>query len=239
MERSGRQLERDRRLLRAAQRGDRRARDTLVTARLPLVRRVATRYRNMGLPLDDLVQEGVLGLLDAVGRYDAAGGGDFDRFARFRVRRAIRNALTDQSRLVRLPKHVVERRRALARAANGRQRSPVALAAATGLPLQAVNQALAAELIPAPLDTVAAVGADPQADDPESAALEREAADKLMLALATLPHRQRQIVSRTFGLDAPPERIGAIAADFGLSRERTRSILRDALGDLRSAFDSD
>jgi RNA polymerase sigma factor (sigma-70 family) len=236
MVRSGREVERDRRLLRAAQRGDRRARDLVVTSHLQLVRGVASRYRNLGLPLDDLVQEGVVGLLDAIGRYDPAAG-DFERFARFRVRRAIRNALTDQSRLVRLPKHVVERRRALARAANGRAQSPAALAAVTGLPVRAVADALTAELTLTALDALDAGGADPAATDPETAVLAHEVAGRLDLALTHLTNRQRQIVCRTFGLDAPPERISALAAEFGLSRERTRSILRDALDDLRTALD--
>jgi RNA polymerase primary sigma factor len=195
---------------------------------------MASRYRNLGLPFDDLVQEGLLGLLDAIGRYDPAAGGDFDRFARFRVRRAIRNALTEQSRLIRLPKHVVERRRALSHAANGRERSPAALAETTGLPLRAVTRALAAEVGTASLDQIAIRRADPAAADPESAVLEHDIAEQLGAALACLPHRQRQIVNRTFGLDAPPECISAVAAELGLSRERTRSILKTALADLRS-----
>jgi RNA polymerase primary sigma factor len=230
--------ERDRRLLRAAQRGDPLARERLVTSHLQLVKGVATHYRNLGLPYDDLVQEGVIGLLDAIGRFDDAGGADFERFARFRVRRAIRNALTDQSRLVRLPKHVVERRRALARAADGRVQSPRMLAAATGLPIRAVAAALAAEVVPAPLEADAVAGADSTAVDPESAVLEQDAAERLDRALAALPSRQRQIVTRAFGLDGAPQRVGAISADLGLSRERTRSILRDALADLRSALDA-
>jgi RNA polymerase sigma factor (sigma-70 family) len=233
MDRSGREVERDRRLLRAAQRGDRRARDVVVASRLPLVRSIANRYRQLGLPLDDLIQEGLLGLLDAIGRYDPASG-DFDRFARFRVRRAIRNALTEQSRLVRLPKHVVERQRALSRAANGREQSPVVLADATGLPLRSVQQALAAGVTTASLDAIAAAGADPAAADPEHVAVEHDDAERLGVALASLPCRQRQIVSRPYGLDAPPKCISAVAAELGLSRERTRSILRTALADLRS-----
>ena len=68
----------------------------------------------MGVPLDDLVQEGTVGLVEAIDRHDPRRG-DFDTFARFRIRRAIRNALTDQARLVRLPKQLVERRRIVAR----------------------------------------------------------------------------------------------------------------------------
>jgi RNA polymerase primary sigma factor len=69
------------------------------------VRSLAARYRDIGLPFDDLVQEGSLGLLEAIDGYDAGRGTDFETYARFRVRRAIRNALTEKSRLIRLPKH--------------------------------------------------------------------------------------------------------------------------------------
>src|SRR5438128_2359410 len=105
---------REPKLLRAAKRGDAEARRRLVETHLPLVRRVAGGYRELGLPADDLVQEGAVGLLDAIGRFDARRGGDFATFARWRIRRAILNALTTQGRLVRLPKQVVEQRRALA-----------------------------------------------------------------------------------------------------------------------------
>jgi RNA polymerase primary sigma factor len=103
-----------RKLLRAAKRNDAEAWRRLVETYLPLVRRVANGYRELGLPSDDLVQEGSLGLLDAISRFDPRRGGDFPTFARWRIRGSILNALTAQSRLVRLPKQVVEQRRALA-----------------------------------------------------------------------------------------------------------------------------
>ena len=83
---------------------------------LPAVRSVALRYRNLGLSVDDLVQEGSIGLLEAIDRYEPERSPDFESYARFRIRRAIRNALTEQSRLIRLPKQIVERRRAIERA---------------------------------------------------------------------------------------------------------------------------
>src|SRR6266571_8655456 len=81
----------------------RRARDAFVAEHLSLVRSVAAHYRNLGLPFDDLVQEGSIGLLEAIDCYDPTGGADFETYARFRVRRAIRNALTEKSRVIRLP----------------------------------------------------------------------------------------------------------------------------------------
>ena len=223
---------RERRLIGAAQRGDRRARDRIVSSRLPLVRCVARRYVNLGLPFDDLVQEGSVGLLEAIERFDLASG-DFERFARFRVRRAIRDALTERSRLVRLPKHVVERRRALARAAGNGATSPVALAAATGLSLKAVANALEAEITPVMLDTAASASADPSLPDPAVLVVEHDSAERLETALTELPVRHEQIVRSVFGLDGPPMSVSAVASDLGLSRERTRAILRSGLDRLR------
>ena len=135
-------------LLRAAQRGDR-TRDELVTLNLGLVRSTAARYRDLGLPYDDLVQEGAIGLLDAIDQFESGRGASFESYSRFRIRRAIRNALTDKARLIRLPKQVVERRRAIERAearltaaAAGRTPSPAEIASVTGLSVASVKDAL-------------------------------------------------------------------------------------------------
>jgi RNA polymerase primary sigma factor len=170
---------RQRKLLRAARRGDRGARARLLACHLPLVRAVASRYRDYGLPLDDLVQEGSVGLLEAIDHYDSSRGPTFEPYARFRVRRAIRNALTDQARLIRLPKQVVERRRELRRAearllAAGRRPTPADLAAATGLSLAAVVEARTAPQAQLSLEQpilpdgspLANLVADPVASDP-------------------------------------------------------------------------
>ena len=154
-----------------------------------MVRSVASRYRDLGLPFEDLVQEGSLGLLEAIEHYDPCHGTSFDGYARFRVRRAIRNALTEQARLIRLPKQVVERRRAidraeaeLAAAAAGRAPTAAQIAAATGLSVEAVLDARSAGLAPLSLDepvlpdgsSLASVVADPEAADPELNVLEHE-----------------------------------------------------------------
>src|SRR5690242_16825775 len=142
----------DRSLLERAQHGDRRARERLVARHLDDVRSIARRYRNLGLSVDDLEQEGAIGLLESIDQYDAARGPAFDAYARFRVRRAIRNALTEKSRLIRLPKQIVERRRAVDRAdarltdSNGTHPSAAELAEVTGLPAEAVTELR--ELVP-------------------------------------------------------------------------------------------
>ena len=149
---TARETARRRSLLRAAQAGDRGAREQLVTSSLGLVRSVASRYRDLGLPFDDLVQEGALGLLDAIDHYDPDRGACFETYSRFRIRRAIRNALTEKSRLIRLPKQVVERRRAIERAearltaAAGRTATTAEIAALTGLPQEAIRAVRSAQL---------------------------------------------------------------------------------------------
>jgi RNA polymerase primary sigma factor len=243
---------RNSRLVRAAKRGDPRSRELLVASHLGLVRSVASRYRDLGLPFDDLVQEGSLGLLDAIDRYDRRRGCSFESYARFRVRRAIRNALTDQARLIRLPKQMVERRRAIARAearlaaeASGERPTPAQLAADTGLSVAAVLDARSAGLAPISLDqpvgpggsSLEGVMADPEGGDPELTAIEHEQAEMLTAALEKLPDRQRRIVTLRWGIGGPPLTNAEIATELKLSPRRAQEIGTDALYELRAALE--
>jgi len=243
---------RNSRLVRAAQRGDPHSRELLVASHLGLVRSVASRYRDLGLPFDDLVQEGSLGLLDAIDHYDRRRGSPFESYARFRVRRAIRNALTDQARLIRLPKQMVERRRAIARAearlaagASGHPPTPAQLAADTGLSVAAVADASSAGLAPLSLDqpirpdgaSLESVMADLDAGDPELTAIEHEQAELLRAALAKLPDRQRRIVSLRWGIGGRPLTNAEIATELELSPRRAQEIGTDALYELRAALE--
>jgi RNA polymerase sigma factor (sigma-70 family) len=242
---------RDRLLVAAARRGDPLAREQLVVSRLGLVRGVAARYRGLGIPYDDLVQEGALGLLEALDRYDASRGIAFDTFARFRVRRAILNALTRQARLIRLPKHVVERRRLLDRtearlaAASGTPPTPADLAEATGLPVGAVLDLRAAPVAAVSLDRPVAddgaaletLIADGSAADPEREALTHEAAEAIRGAVGRLSPRRREVIARRFGLDGEAASVADIAHDLHLSQRRTRTIEQDALHELALALE--
>jgi RNA polymerase primary sigma factor len=239
-------------LLAAAKDGDRRARAQLVENHLHDIRSVAFHYRSLGLPFDDLVQEGSLGLLEAIELYDPERGTDFETYARFRARRAIRNALTEKSRLIRLPKQVVERRRAIERAEaqlaaiEGHSPSTHEVAAALGLPDSAVFEtrdlsgvpiSLDQSLLPdgSPLETIVADGA---AVDPAVEAVEHEQAELVDAAVAALPERQRDVVSRHFGLGRTPQEISDVAAALHLSQQRTRAIERDALFALRNRLEA-
>lgn len=228
-----------------------RSRDHLIAHHLPDVRAIAFRYRGFGLSMDDLVQEGAVGLIEAIDRYDEQRGMDFDVYARFRIRRAIRNALTDQSRLIRLPKQVVERRRAIERAesaianATGRIATPSELAMETGLPRDAVIAARSVGAVPVSLDQVVLTDgstleiliADASALDPEAEAVEHEEVEQVDEAVAALPARQREIVSRHFGFGRDAEEIAAVAADLHVSQQRARAIERDALYALRDRLE--
>lgn len=249
--RSTRDAVRHERLLRAAQRGDPYSREMLVASHLGLVRSVASRYRDLGLPFDDLVQEGSLGLLDAIEQYDRSLRSSFESYAGFRVRRAIRNALTDQARLIRLPKQMVERRRAIARAearlaaeASGRPPTPAELAVDTGLTVAAVVDARSAGIAPISLDqpvlpdgsSLAAVVADPEAGDPALAAIEHDETEQLRAALERLPERQRRTLSLRWGIGGVPMSNAEVATELEVSPHRAQAIGRDALYELRAAL---
>jgi RNA polymerase sigma factor (sigma-70 family) len=250
--RAAREAVRSRELLGAASRGDPRARERVVTSSLGLVRAVAARYRDLGLPFDDLVQEGAIGLLEAIDRYDSRRGISFESYAHFMARRAIRNALTNQARLIRLPKHVVERRRALERAeaellaAGSGAPTGARLAAATGMSDSAVREAQCAGLQPISLDRpllpdgtpLASLIADRNAGQPELETLEHERSELLHDAVRRLPERERRIVTGHWGLDATPESHEALAGALAISPRRAQTIGREALYKLREALES-
>ncbi len=226
-------------VLRAAKRGDVGAQQRVVQHHFDLVRAVASRYAGLGLGCDDLVQEGCVGLLDAVARWDDSRGVPFEAFARFRIRVAIRDALTARARLIRLPKHVSERRRALTRidaALTAEARRPPStreLADAAGVALSRVERAwLAPVADPGLVDGRDAAG-DP---GPEDDLLALEEARLVDAAVEGLPSRQRLVIRHHFGLDGQEESIGEIAEELQLSRRRTLSIERQALASLRRAL---
>jgi RNA polymerase sigma factor (sigma-70 family) len=197
------------------------------------------------------VQEGSIGLLEAIDRYDPGKRVDFEAFARFRIRRAIRNALTKQARPVRLPQQIVERQRLLAdhearfAAANGRMPTLLELSTASGLPLRSVLDAQRAAIAPLSLDRVAApdgstlemLVADSAAPDPEHEALASERTRLVRAAVRELPLRHRNVVTRRFGLAGEETAVSALADELGLSERRLRTIEQDALYGLGSSLD--
>jgi RNA polymerase sigma factor (sigma-70 family) len=223
-----------------AARHDRHARERFVRRHLPAVRAIAAHYRGLNIPFEDLVQEGCIGLLDAIETFDPARGVDFETYSRFQVRCAIRDALTQGSRLVRLPKRVVERRRAIDRAeaelaaAGDHVPSAFEIANELGLPLDVVVETRGAPSAWTPLEgPLDEVLADGSAVDPARDAARNDELSQLDAALAALPERQREVVVRRFGLGCPTQDLSEVATSLHVSRQRARAIEQAALYALR------
>lgn len=236
------------RLAARARRGDRIARATLLEEHMGLVRSVAFRYRDLGLPAEDLVQEGAIGLLSAIDDYDSSRGASFSTYAFWRVRAAITHALTAQGQLIHVPRPVVEHRRDVARArellrAGGHEPTVTELAKATALPTSEVVETLAPRRIVS-LDQATSEGtvlgelltSDATAS-PEACAVDREQTRALRRALLRLRGCERTIVDRHFGLNGEPETLGKIADDLRLSPERTRALKDKALRQLAAELE--
>jgi RNA polymerase primary sigma factor len=230
-----------------AERGER-ARRTMIESNLRLVVSIARRFSATGLPLSDLVQEGNLGLLRAVERFDWRRGVKFSTYATWWVKQAIARGAADRgARAIRLPVHVHEQvgrlRRAQARLAEllGREPSTDELAAELRLPVEGVMRLQAAQAITS-LDTpVGDDGAalqdlleDQQAVRPDEQALEAVGREVLEQVLAALPERPRRVLVLRFGLDSgTPRTLEEVAAVLGVSRERARQMEVRALATLR------
>ena len=231
------------RLAARARKGDRVARTRLVEEHMGLVRSVAFGYRDLGLPVEDLVQEGAIGLLTAIDDYDSSRGATFSTYAFWRVRAAVTHALTAKGQLIRVPRPVLERRREVARASSrlaAADRVPTVtkVAATTGLTPRDVVETLTPHTV---------VSLDQQVEDgtalgeffasdasawPEPQTVAHERARAVRAALRHLRGRKRTIVSRHFGLDGEPETLTEIAGDLNLSPERTRALKDEALREL-------
>jgi RNA polymerase primary sigma factor len=228
------------------ERGDDSAKERMINSNLRLVVSIAKRYQGSGLPLLDLVQEGVLGLNRAVEKFDWRRGFKFSTYATWWIRQSCQRAVSNQSRTIRVPTHVHERRLKLRRVrqkleAAGDEVTRERLAEATGLSLQHVDEALDAVEASVSLDqpittdgegTFGALLPDEGAVDPAEEAGQSLRDAAVRRVVAELPERERRVLELRFGLGGEPHSLEAIGAELGLTRERVRQVERDAMSAL-------
>jgi RNA polymerase primary sigma factor len=230
-------------LAKKIERGDHAAKERMINSNLRLVVHVARRYMGQGIPLGDLVQEGVIGLNRAVEKFDWRKGFKFSTYATWWIRQSCQRAVANQSKTIRIPVHVDERRRKLARArqrfevAEGREPTVEELARAAELEPHHAREAL--EAVEATVSLNRPVGdggegelgdlfADPDVVDglEEAERILRDAG--IRRAVEALPERERRVVELRFGFDGESLTLEAIGRELGLTRERVRQLEKSA-----------
>ena len=226
-------------------------RKRMIESNLRLVISIAQRYRNRGLPFDDLIQEGNIGLLRALERFDFQLGHKFSTYATWWIHHNISRATAEQVRVIRLPVHMINSLTAMNRAeqrfiqVHGREPGIAELAAMLELPVARVSalrkmscqtislqSPLGFEEDENPLESIIA---DDESNNPMRQYERKVLYEKLYEVLGTLPERERQIIILRFGLfDQPRQPLADISARLNLTRERVRQLEKKVLETLRS-----
>ncbi|MGE3540139.1 MAG: RNA polymerase sigma factor RpoD/SigA [Candidatus Tectimicrobiota bacterium] len=226
-----------------------RAKQGLITRNLRLVISVAREFTYSGMPLTDLIQEGNIGLMRAVEKFDYRRNLKFSTYAVWWIKQAIRRAVFDQSTLIRVPEYMYESARQVSKGrealalALGRTPTPDEIAAHLAMPLERVERTLALGHEPVSLDrpmaeedkrTLSELLADSSASVGQEVVMQQDLVDRTRLALAELTPREAEVIRRHFGLHGRPEEtLRQIGLDLHLSHERVRQIEAEALAKLK------
>ena len=236
-------------LARRIQRGNKQAREQMITANLRLVVKIARDYEGLGLPLLDLINEGNIGLMKGVQRFDPTKGAKLSTYASLWIKQAIRRALSNQSKTIRLPVHVLDKmthiRRAEVKLRETLDREPTDEEVADNLGLHArrIRQYRAASRAPVSLDSpissedstsISEHVADANTAAPFDRLVNHNDNELVKEVLATLDARESRILAMRFGLDnGRPKTLEQVGARLGVTRERIRQIEEQALQNMR------
>jgi len=231
------------------QKGDKAARDHMISANLRLVVKIAHDYNNFGLPLLDLISEGNIGLVKAVERFDPSKGGKLSTYAAWWIKQSIKRALANQSKTIRLPVHLVDRiakmRKITGELAEELDREPTdeEIAYAMDMPVNKIAHLKSVSVRPSSLD--APVGEDGDTsfgdlvgDENQSTPLEnlqqKNVSNDIKSVINLLEERESEIIQLRFGLDGSrPLTLEEVGEKFDITRERVRQIQNIAIHKMR------
>ncbi len=246
-------IEEEVKLARRIRKGDKAARDHMISANLRLVVKIAMDYKDFGLPLLDLISEGNIGLIKAVERFDPRKGGKLSTYAAWWIKQSIKRALANQSKTIRLPVHLVDKISKMRKTAMhlteelGREPTDEEIAIELQVPTSRVAHLKSVSVRPASLDapigddgdsgTFGEIVGDDNATSPFDSLREKTRNSDLYAMISSLEPREAEIIKYRFGLDGRDElTLEEVGAKFKVTRERVRQLQNIALSKMRKAM---